>query len=130
MARPKKSESAVMTHRLVVRLSDTQYEIIQKYAEQMGISMAAYIRHQAVHGKINISYPIVASVPEIQKLTAQYGKIGSNLNQIAKYFNTGGMQSKAIREEINSCIAELMRLSKQVTEMAGKFNGNIQAPIE
>lgn len=119
-----------MTHRLVVRLSDTQYEIIQKYAEQMGISMAAYIRHQAVHGKIIISYPIVASVPEIQKLTAQYGKIGSNLNQIAKYFNTGGMQSKAIREEINDCIAELMRLSKQVTEMAGNFNGNTQAPIE
>ena len=92
--------------------------------------MADYIRHQAIHGKINVSYPIVASVPEIQKLTAQFGKIGSNLNQIAKYFNTGGMQSRSIREDINECITELMRMSRQVSEMAGKFNGNTKTSIK
>lgn len=130
MARPKKAESAVLTHRLSVRLSDTQYEIIKSYAEEMGMSMADYIRHQAIHGKINISYPIVASVPDIQELTSQFGKIGGNLNQIAKYFNTGGMQSRAIREDINECIAELMRMSRQASEMAGKFNGNSKTSIK
>ena len=130
MARPKKSDSAVLTHRLSVRLSDTQYEIIKSYAEEMGMSMADFIRHQAIHGKINISYPIVVSVPEIQKLTSQFGKIGSNLNQIAKYFNTGGMQSKAIREDINECVAALMQLSKEVSEMAGNFNGNTKTSIK
>ena len=130
MARPKKTETEPKTHSFVVRLTDTQYEIIKNYAEEMGMSMAKYVRHQAIHGKINISYPIVAAVPDIQKLTTQFGKIGGNLNQIAKYFNTGGMQSRSIREEINECIAELMRMSKQVTEMAGNYNGNTQAPIE
>lgn len=130
MARPKKSESAVLTHRLSVRLSDTQYEIIKSYAEEMGMSMADYIRHQAIHGNINISYPIVVSVPDIQKLTLQFGRIGGNLNQIAKYFNTGGMQSRSIREDIDECIAELMKLSKEVSEMAGKFNGNTKTSIE
>ena len=94
------------------------------------MSMADYIRLQAVHGKVNINYPIVASFPEIQKLTAQFGKIGGNLNQIAKYFNTGGMQSKAIRNDINDCIAELMKMTRLVTEMAGEFNGNTQTPYE
>ena len=130
MARPKKPESAILTHRLSVRLSDTQYEIIKSYAEEMGMSMADYIRHQAIHGKISVSYPIVVSVPDIQKLTAQFGRIGGNLNQIAKYFNTGGMQSRAIREDINDCIVELMRLSKEVSEMAGKFNGNTKTSIK
>lgn len=126
MARPNKHESAVLRHRLSVRLSDTQYAVIKQYADQLGMSMAEYMRHQAVHGKVTINYPIVASVPDLQKLTAEFGKIGSNLNQIARYFNTGGMQSQAIREDINECIAELMEASRRVTEMAGEFNGNTQ----
>lgn len=126
MARPKKTVTEPKTHCFVVRLTDTQYSIINSYAEQMGISMAEYIRHQAVHGKVEISYQVVASIPEIQKLTAEFGKIGSNLNQIAKFFNTGGMQSQVIREDINECITELMKMSRQVAEMAGEFNGNTQ----
>jgi hypothetical protein len=126
MARPKKILTEPKSHCFVVRLTDTQHEIIKNYAEKIGMSMAEYIRHQAINGKIEISYPIVASVPDLQKLTAEFGKIGSNLNQIARYFNTGGMQSKAIREDINECIAELMEASRRVTEMAGEFNGNTQ----
>ena len=130
MARPNKHESAVLKHRLSVRLSDTQYAVIKRYADQLGMSMAEYIRHQAVHGKVAISDPIVASISDIQNLTVEFSKIGSNLNQIAKYFNTGGMQSQTIREDINECIAELMTMSNQVSEMAGKFNGNTQTPYE
>ena len=130
MARPKKTESAVLTHRLAVRLSDTQYEIVRLYANQMGMSMAEYIRHQAVHGKVNIDYQVVASIPDLQNLTNEFGKIGNNLNQIARYFNTGGLQSKAMREEINSCIAQIMQMRKAVMEMAGDFHGNPQAPVE
>lgn len=127
MARPKKTESEQKTHSFVVRLTNTQYAVIKNYADQLGMSMAEYLRHQAIHGKVNISYPIVASIPDLQKLTAEFGKIGSNLNQIARHFNTGGAQSKSIREDINTCIAEIMRMSNRVTEMAGDFNGNTQA---
>lgn len=130
MARPKKTITEPKTHCFVVRLTDTQYEIIKNYAEEMGLSMAEYVRHQAIHGKISISYPIIASMPEIQKLTTELNRIGVNLHQIAKYFNMGGMQSRAIREDINMCIVKLMEMSRQVTEMAGEFNGNTQAPYE
>lgn len=130
MARPKKKDTEVLTHCFVVRLTNTQYDIIKSYADQIGISMAEYIRHQAIHGKITINYPVVVSLPELQKLTAQFGKIGGNLNQIARYFNTGGLQSRSVREDINECIAELMRMSKIIAEMAGEFNGNTQTPIE
>ena len=35
-------------------------------------------------------YEVVADMDELRKLVSEYGKIGSNLNQIARYFNTGG----------------------------------------
>ena len=130
MARPKKEILEPMEHPFVVRLTDTQYDIIKNRALQTGMSMAGYIRHQAIHGKVNISYLVVASLPELQKLTYEFSKIGNNLNQIARHFNSGGMQSQAIREDINEVIAELLKMSKTVTEMAGAFNGNTQTHNE
>ena len=34
-------------------------------------------------GKVIAKYEIVADVPELKKLVAEFGKIGSNLNQTA-----------------------------------------------
>ena len=55
------------------------------------------------------------------------GKIGSNLNQIAKYFNTGGTHSQAMENEIHQCISDLFLLRKKVLEMAGDFHGDTKA---
>ena len=61
---------------------------------------------------------------ELRKLVAEYGKIGSNLNQIAKYFNTGGEHSLAIQDEIRQCIVDLFSLREEVLRLAGDWNGN------
>ena len=78
-----------------------------------------------LEGKIAIRYEVVADIPELQKLTAEFGKIGSNLNQIARYFHTGGVRSKTMQDEIQSCISELWNLRKDVTRMAGDFHGKM-----
>ena len=130
MARPKKRTAPVKKHTFVVRLDDVQYSIIEKYASQLGISMAEYIRRQAVHGKVEIYHPIVASLPELQKLTDEFSAIGNNLNQIARYFHMGGLQSKAMREEINYCISEIMKMRKIILEMAGDFHGSAETPVK
>ena len=54
----------------------------------------------------------------------KYGKIGSNLNQIAKHFNSGGSQSRAIENEIHQCITDLFLLRKEVLKLSGGMNGN------
>ena len=125
MARPKREIIPVKTHTLVVRLDDIQYSIIEKYARQLGIPMAEYVRRQATQGKVEISYPIVADIEQLQKLTDEFHAIGNNLNQIARYFNMGGLHSMAIRQEINECVMELMNMRKAVMSMAGDFNGSI-----
>ena len=103
MARPKKGKGLEKTRKIDFRLSDTQYGIIEGYAKEAGMSVSEYVRHQAIHGKVKISYPVVADLPQLQKLTDEFAAIGNNLNQIARYFNIGGLQSKAMREEINEC---------------------------
>ena len=62
-------------------------------------------------------YQIVIDSVEIQKILSEYGKIGSNLNQIAKYFNSGGERSLAMEEEIRRSISELFMLRKEVLRL-------------
>ena len=64
---------------------------------------------------------VVADMEELRRLVGAYGKIGVNLNQIARYFNTGGERSLAMEDEIRHCIAELFALREEVLKMAGDF---------
>ena len=123
MARPKKENELTHTHHINLRLTDTQYEIICKAAEQTDLSLSEYIRKQVMKGKVITKYEIVADVPELKKLIAEFGKIGNNLNQIARHFNQGGIHSQEMRQAINKCIAEIYEMKYKVVKMAGDFRG-------
>ena len=43
-----------------------------------------------------------------------------------RYFHTGGVRSKTMQDEIQSCISELWNLRKDVTRMAGDFHGSVE----
>lgn len=124
MARPKKENELTHTHHVNLRLTDTQYEIICKAAKQADLSLSEYIRRQVMKGKVIAKYEIVADVPELKKLIAEFGKIGNNLNQIARYFNQGGIHSREMRQAINKCITEIYEMKYQVIKMAGDFHGS------
>ena len=49
------------------------------------MSIAEFIRNALDNQQVTIKYELVADVPEIKKLIGEFGKIGSNLNQIARY---------------------------------------------
>ena len=130
MARPKKEKELTHTQHINLRLTDTQYEIICKAAEQAGLSLSEYIRKQIMKGKVTAKYEIVADVPELKKLVAEFGKIGSNLNQIARHFNQGGIHSQEMRQAINRCIAQIYEMKYEVVKMAGDFHGDTQTYSE
>ncbi len=107
-----------------VRLSDFELDRLDQCANLLGISRSEYIRKLLIEKEIKNHIEIVADIDDLKKLVGEYGKIGSNLNQIAKYFNTGGMRSLAMEDEIHQCIADLFNLRKKVLEMAGETNGD------
>ena len=121
MTRPKKEEM-YRNHRITVRFTETEFSIIKTAAKQANMSLASYVRTQVLKGKVQTKIEIVADVPEIKKLLAEFGKIGSNLNQIAKYFNL----SQEMRGEINKRLRDLYEMKYKVMEMAGDFHGNTE----
>ena len=126
MARPKKETEKYRNHRITIRFTDLEYSIIETAARQTNMSLAAYVRTQVLKGQVHTKIEIVTDVPEIKKLLAEFGKIGSNLNQIAKYFDQGGILSQEMRGEINKRLRDLYEMKYKVMEMAGDFHGNTE----
>ena len=126
MPNRKKPELQRKTHNMKIRLDDIQYSTIQMLAEEAGMTITEYIRHQAVHGKVDIHYHIVADFEKLDKLNREFSAIGNNLNQLTKYFNMGGLRSQAMTEELTRCINAIMDMRKEVKELGGEYRGYTQ----
>ena len=121
MARPKKDKELRHKHQIMLRLTDTEYEIISESAKAANLPLAEYVRKQVMKQKVIAKYEIVADLPELKKLVAEFGKIGSNLNQIAKHFNSGGIHSQEMRRAIDQSVARIYEMKYEVLKMAGDF---------
>lgn len=121
MARPRKEPEITYTHHINLRLTDVQYEIISENAKAAGLSLSEYIRRQLIRGKVIAKYELVADMPELKKLISEFGKIGNNLNQIARHFNTGGIHSQEMRKAIGQNLSEIFKMKEKVLKMAGDF---------
>ena len=130
MARPKKEKELRHKHQIMLRLTDTEYEIVAENAKSTNLPLAEYVRKQVMKQKVIAKYEIVADLPELKKLVAEFGKIGSNLNQIARHFNSGGIHSQAMRKAIEQSVSRIYELKYEVLKMAGDFHGNTETHSE
>ena len=124
MTRPPKETDMKREHRVTIRLTDTEFSIIENAAEQAEMSISEYMRTQTMQGQVNARFEIVADVAEIKKLIGEFGKIGSNLNQIARYFNQGGVISTEMKNEIRKSLRDIYEMKYEVMKMAGDFHGS------
>lgn len=114
MARPKKEKELVRENRITIRLSDIEYELVCKQAERSGLSVSEFVRKAISHENIQITHVIQAEFPDVTEqmkaICSELHSVGSNLNQIAKYFNMGGLRSKAMQDEICNCFNTIMKI--------------------
>ena len=124
MTRPQKEMDMKREHRVTIRLTDIEFSIIENAAEQAEMSISEYMRTQTMEGNVTARFEIVADVDEIKKLIGEFGKTGSNLNQIARYFNQGGIISSEMRNEIRKSLRDIYEMKYKVMKMAGDFRGS------
>lgn len=79
MPNPKKEHSDKKTHNMKVLLDDAQYALVQSAAKAAGMKMAAYMRHQAIYGKIEIHNHIVANFSSLERISAELSSMWKNV---------------------------------------------------
>lgn len=112
------------------RLTDEEYADFAARLAPYGISQSEFLR-RAIRGAVIRPVVTVSPVNDellaaIGKLTAEYGRIGSNLNQIARALNEYGAPYTALAGRVRSALADLAALKYEVLEKAGEAVGNLQ----
>ena len=120
----KKDEALTKTKDVHLRMNETEYEILLERATATNMTVSDFIRNALNSQNVIIKYEITADVPEIKRLIGELGKIGSNLNQIARYFNQGGIISSEMRTEIKKSLRDIYEMKYEVMRMAGDFRGS------
>lgn len=112
------------------RLTEEEYTDFAERLTTYGMSQSEFIRQAITGAPIR---PIITVSPvndellaAIGKLTAAYGKIGSNLNQIARALNEYGAPYHALSGEVRAALSDLAALKYVVLRKVGEAVGNIQ----
>lgn len=124
MARPKKEELPAHTSFITLRITSDLYEVLTADAKAAHLSRSEYIRQLITDHHPVVHQEIVYNNPELLERLRDLGKIGSNLNQIARYLNGGGKITKGMAEDVSACIAQLLRMRDEIKEMAGEYRGD------
>ena len=106
------------------RLTESEKKDFDERLAVSNLSQTEYIRQAIFQSKINITIRIECSLEQMYELISQYGKIGSNLNQIAKYLNQGGYLSRELAVDIRHTITDLDDLKYKILEVVGKSYGH------
>ena len=123
MARPKKENPPTKEHFIHVRVTEDLYDVISKEASEAHLSVSAYFRKLATDKRITLKKEIIFNDPELLSALSNLGKIGSNLNQIARHLNEGNTIDASLRKELLQCITELRSIREEIKEMAGEYRG-------
>lgn len=127
---PKTYNTPKRNHIIKTRLDDEEHAEFLRRMELYGMSQSEFIR-QAVSGAP--VKPIITVHPvndqllsAIGKLTAEYGRIGNNLNQIARSLNEWHSPYPEMAKELRDSAADLAALKYEVLQKVGDALGNIQ----
>ena len=113
------------------RMTEDEYAEFAERLSAYNMSQAEFIRQAIARATIR---PIVTVSPvndellsAVGKLIAEYGKIGGNLNQIARALNEYGTPYNMLSVEVRAAISDLAALKFEVLRKVGDAVGNIQA---
>ena len=126
----KKYNTPHRSHVVKTRMTEEEYADFTERLKHYDMSQSEFIRQAITRATIR---PIVTVSPvndellsAVGKLTAEYGKIGGNLNQIACCLNEYGAPYNALSQEVRAATAELAALKFEVLQKVGEAVGNVQ----
>ena len=118
------------THVVKTRLTDEEHELFLNQCRTYGISQSEMLRQSMTRLQIKPVIHVSAVNDEllaaIGKLTAEYGRIGGNLNQIARTLNEWHSPYPQLAGEVRAVVSDLAALKFEVLQKVGDAVGNIQ----
>ena len=119
------------THIIKFRVTETEKMELQCTAKLLHLSLSTLIRRALHSAKIERTVAVAGSGEEaltaVSTLLAQCSRVGGNLNQLARHFNSGGADTEQLRAKIIDELADLTAFRLNAEKVLGELYGNAQA---
>ena len=119
------------THFIKFRVTEIEKMELEHTAKLLNLSLSTLIRRALHNVKIEKKIIVANSGEEtltaVSTLLAQCSRVGGNLNQLAKHFNSGGADTEQIRAKILDELADLTAFRLHAEKVLGELYGNAQA---
>ena len=119
------------THVIKFRVTEREKLELEQTAKLLHLSLSTIIRRALHSAKIERTVVVVGGGEEtltaVSTLLAQCSRVGTNLNQLARHFNSGGADTEQIRAKILDELADLTAFRLHAEKVLGELYGNAQA---
>ena len=123
MRRKNTSKVPVKSRHIDLRVDQVTYDRIEGLARAANLSVSEYIRQTLSRGKVTVKVEYIIESPDIRRALAELGHIGSNINQIARHYNGGGVRSREMFERTMNALSDLYDLKKEIQRLGGDSFG-------
>ena len=119
------------THVIKFRVTAEEKTSLELTCKLLNLSLSTFIR-RAIHN-VKIEKTVIVAggggetLTAVSTLLAQCSKVGSNLNQLARHFNSGGKDTEQLRAQILEELSALTNFRLKAEETVGELYGNHQA---
>ena len=119
------------THIIKVRVTAEEKLRIAYACKELHLTQSELVR-RVLYG-VNVKHTVVVAqggedaLAALAALSAQCSKVGSNLNQLARHFNSGGKDTEQLRAQILEELSALTNFRLKAEETVGELYGNHQA---
>ena len=123
------------THVIKFRVTAEEKASLELTCKLLNLSLSTFIR-RAIHNvnhNVKIEKTVIVAgggeetLTTVSTLLAQCSKMGGNLNQLARYFNSGGADTEQIRAKLLDELADLTAFRLHAEKVLGELYGNAQA---
>ena len=119
------------THIIKVRVTAEEKLRIAYACKELHLTQSELVR-RVLYG-VNVKHTVVVAqggedaLAALAALSAQCSKVGTNLNQLARHFNSGGADTEQIRAKLLDELADLTAFRLSAEKVLGELYGNAQA---
>ena len=118
------------THIIKFRVTESEKMELQCTAKLLHLSLSTLIRRALHNAKIEHTVVVAGGGEEtltaVSTLLAQCSRVGGNLNQLARHFNSGGADTEQLRAKLLDELADLTAFRLSAEKVLGELYGNAQ----
>ena len=128
---PQHSGTPRKTKFIKFRVTEQEKLELELLCKLLRVNMSTLIRCSLLSQPIKQTLVVTGGGEEalniLSDLLGQCGKIGSNLNQLTRHFNSGGKDSEQIRAQLLTELSALTLFRLDAEKKMGELYGNHQA---